>query len=171
LSVAGRDAERTVRGELPRLILAAIAIVAIYLVVHFRSAGDALLSLIPTIFGMLVVAAALGLAGPKLNMVNLVAIPLLIGIDVDYGIFLVNMARLRQVRLQTGDELAGRIAPPVHAVIVCAVATILGYISLLWTSVPAERSLGIAAAAGIGTCLLGVLFLLLPVLFRLSRRA
>jgi predicted RND superfamily exporter protein len=170
LSVAGRDAERTVRGEVPRLILAAIVIVALYLVLHFRSAGDALLSLIPTMFGMLVAGAVLGLAAQRLNMVNLVAIPLLIGIDVDYGIFLVNTARLRWVRSQTSEELSGQIAPPTHAVVVCAVATILGYLSLLWTSVPAERSLGIAAAAGIGACLLGVLFLLLPLLFRLSRR-
>jgi hypothetical protein len=170
LSVAGHDAEQTVRRELPRLILAAVAIVALYLAIHFRSLADALLSLVPAIFGMVTAAAALGFAGQKLNMVNLVAVPLLVGIDVDYGIFLVNAARLRRVRAETGEQIARQIGPPTHAVIVCAVATILGYISLLWTSVPAERSLGIAAAAGIGACLAGVLFLLIPLLFSLSHR-
>jgi len=170
LSVAGHDAEQTVRRELPRLILAAIAIVTVYLAIHFRSLADALLSLVPAIFGMVTAAAALGFAGQKLNMVNLVAIPLLVGIDVDYGIFLANAARLRRVRAQTGEQIAMQIGPPTHAVIVCAVATILGYISLLGASVPAERSLGIAAAAGIGACLAGVLFLLVPLLFSLSRR-
>jgi predicted RND superfamily exporter protein len=171
LSVAGHDAERTVRRELPRLILAAIAIVAVYLIVHFRNAGDALLALVPAVFGMAIAGAALGLAGQKLDMVNLVAIPLLVGIDVDYGIFLVNAARLRQIRGLSRDQVAGQIEPATHAVCVCAVATILGYISLLWTSIPAEQSLGIAAAVGIGACLVGVLFLLIPILFSLSARA
>lgn len=170
LSVAGHDAEQTVRGELPRLILVAIVIVALYLAFHFRSLGDALLSLVPAIFGMTTASAILGLVGQRLNMVNLVAVPLLVGIDVDYGIFLVNAARLRRLRAQSRQQVASQIAPATYAVIVCAVATILGYISLLWTSVPAERSLGITAATGIAACLAGVLFLLVPLLFSLCRR-
>jgi len=166
LGVVSYDTEQTVRRELPRLILAAVAIVAIYLALHFRSLAAALLSLLPAVFGMLVAAAALRLAGQKLNMVNLVAVPLLIGIDVDYGIFLVTLARVRRVRHETTEELATRIDPVCHAVIMCAVATMLGYLSLIWTSVPAERSLGIAAATGVGACLAGVLFLLVPVFSR-----
>jgi predicted RND superfamily exporter protein len=171
LSVAVHDAEQTVWRELPRLTLAAIALITVYLLLHFRNLGDTLLALLPAVFGMIVAAAALGLAGQKLNMVNLVAIPLLVGIDVDYGIFLVNAARLRRVRGLSRNELASQIEPATHAVCVCAVATILGYISLLWTSVPAERSLGVAAAVGIAACLAGVLFLLVPTLFTLPRRA
>jgi len=170
LGVIAHDAERTIHSELPRLILAAVLIVAIYLAIHFRNPIDALLSLLPAIFGMLLAAALLRLAGQKLNMINLVAVPLLIGIDVDYGIFLVTVSRFRRVREQTTGELVARISPATHAVIVCATATLLGYISLIWTSVPAERSLGIAAAVGIAACLAGVLFLLVPIFFSLVRR-
>ena len=131
---------------------------------------DAILSLLPAIFGILVAAAVLRLAGQKLNMINLVAVPLLIGIDVDYGIFLVTLSRFRDVRQQDAMELGRRISPAMHAVIVCATATLLGYISLIWTSVPAERSLGIAAAVGIAACLAGVVFLLVPLLFNLARK-
>lgn len=171
LGVIAHDAEQTIHSELPRLIVAAIALVALYLAVHFRNLIDAVLSLLPAIFGMLVATAALRLAGQKLNMINLVAVPLLIGIDVDYGIFLVTLSRFRDVRKQNASELARRISPATHAVMVCATATLLGYISLIWTSVPAERSLGIAAAAGIAACLAGVVFLLAPILFSLARKS
>lgn len=170
LGVVSHDTEQTVRSELPRLIIAAVVIVVAYLAVHFRSLGDAALSLLPGVFGMIVGAAVLRLCGQRLNMVNLVAVPLLIGIDVDYGIFLVSLARIKRLRQESIAETVRNIEPPVHAVAMCAVATILGYVSLIWTSVPAERSLGIAAAAGIGACLIGVMFLLIPILFRLARR-
>jgi hypothetical protein len=129
-----------------------------------------MLAMLPAAFGMLTAIALLHVLGEHLNMLNLVAIPLLIGIDVDYGIFLVIAARRRHVRGLTGDELSRRVQSAVQAVTVCAMATALGYISLMSTSIPAERSLGIAAACGVATCLAGVLFLLLPVLFSLSRR-
>ena len=169
MGVIAHDAERTIETELPRLILAAVAIVALYLGIHFRNLIDAALSLLPAVFGMIVAAAALRLMGQRLNMINLVAVPLLIGIDVDYGIFLVTLSRFRDVRRQDAGELSRRISPAAHAVFVCATATLLGYISLLWTSVPAERSLGVAATVGIAACLAGVVFVLIPIFFGLSR--
>jgi predicted RND superfamily exporter protein len=170
LGVVGHDAETTVRRELPKLILIALAILAVYHTIHFRNFVDALLSLVPMLFGIVTLAAVMRLTGNRLNMVNLVAVPLLIGIDVDYGIFLVNLARVRAVRDLTPDQLARHIEPATHAVLVCATATFLGFGSLLWTSVPAERSLGIAAAVGIAACMIAVLFLLVPVFFSLARR-
>lgn len=169
LGVIAHDAEQTIHGELPRLILAAVVIVLLYLAIHFRNGIDAFLSLLPAVFGLLVAAALLRLAGQKLNMINLVAVPLLIGIDVDYGIFLVTLSRFRSIRQRNLSELARHMEPATHAVIVCATATLLGYVSLIWTSVPAERSLGIAAAVGIAACLAGVMFLLVPVLFSFAR--
>jgi hypothetical protein len=168
LSVVGHDTEQTVRRELPRLVLLALLILAAYHTIHFRNLADALLSLAPMLFGIIALAAVMRLSGNRLNMVNLVAVPLLIGIDVDYGIFLVNLARVRIVRPMTPDELARHIEPATHAVLICATATFLGFGSLLWTSVPAERSLGIAAAVGIATCMVAVLFLVIPILFTIA---
>ena len=170
MGVVGHDTEQTVRRELPQLILAAVLVLAVYHTIHFRNLPDAALSLLPMVFGIVTLAAIMRISGQHLNMVNLVAVPLLIGIDVDYGIFLVNLARVRIVRRQTEAELARHIEPATHAVMLCASATFLGFVSLIWTSVPAERSLGIAASVGVVTCLIAVLFLLVPVFFSLARR-
>ncbi|HET6247441.1 MAG TPA: MMPL family transporter [Tepidisphaeraceae bacterium] len=169
LPVISYDAEQTVRHDLPRLSLVALAIVLLYLLVHFRNFAEALLSILPTAFSLVVLLAAMRLAGQRVNMVNLVAAPLLIGIDVDYGIFLVALARLKKVRQDAPAAVIARISPVCHAVVMCAAATIIGYGSLMWTSVPAVRSLGFAVAVGIGACLFSVLFLVVPIFLRLSR--
>ncbi len=170
LSVMSHDTELTVRRDLPRLSILVLVIVLAYLMVHFRNVADAVLAIVPTAFSLVVLLAAMRLAGQKVNMVNLIAAPLLIGIDVDYGIFLVSLSRVKQARQMTTRQLIARIAPVCHAVAICAVATIIGYGSLIWTSVPAIRSLGFAVAVGIAACLFCVLFFLTPVFISLTRK-
>jgi len=103
-------------------------------------------------------------------MINLVAFPLLIGIDVDYGVFVVAAARRRELRGLPTNEVIARLTPPVSAVIMCAATTILGFGSLAFTSVPAARSLGVAVAVGVVSCLAATLFLVVPILFLLAER-
>jgi predicted exporter len=95
LPVIGTDAESAVRQDLPRLMAVAVVLVVLYLLVHFRSAARAVLALTPVLFSLVVLAGAARLLDLKLNLVNLVALPLLVGIDVDYGIYLVSLADSR----------------------------------------------------------------------------
>jgi uncharacterized protein len=169
LSVAGYDTEAAIRHDLPRLVLLAVIAVTLYLAFHFRSLADSLLAMAPTLFGLTVLLAAMHLAGQKLNMINLVALPLLIGIDVDYGVFLVSLARVKNARRWTRDQLIDQLASVCHAVIMCAAATMIGFGSLAWTSVPAVRSLGFAVAVGIAACLFSVVFLVTPIFLSLTR--
>lgn len=171
LDVVSHDTELTVRHDLPRLSLLAMGLVLVYLVFHFRNIRDAMLTLLPTAFSLIVLLAAMRVFGQKVNLVNLIAAPLLIGIDVDYGIFLVALARSQRTRRQPLDERIGRLAPVCHAIVICAAATIVGYGSLLWTSVPAIASLGFVVAVGIAACLLAVLFLLAPIFLVESTQA
>jgi predicted RND superfamily exporter protein len=111
------------------------------------------------------------LSGQRLNMINLVAFPLLIGIDVDYGIFLVSAARrdggMRGLSLQ---QMIERLAPSASAVILCAATTFIGFVTLVWTSVPAVRSLGVAVSVGVLTCAAATFLFVTPALVWLARR-
>jgi predicted exporter len=156
LPVISRGAEQAVGVELPRLLWIAMALVAGYLLVHFRNIRWMALSLLPAAFGFLTLAALVRIAGIRLNLMNLISLPLLIGIDVDYGIYLVSLAR----RGNKNSSLAGGA----HAVCVCATSMIAGYGSLIFTSVPALRSLGLVVAAGAAMCLAGAIFILCPLL-------
>jgi len=165
MSVLNHDTEFAVRRDLPRLVLFAMVVVALYLAVHFRDLTDCLLAVLPALFGLTCLLAFMRLSGQKLNMVNLVAFPLLIGIDVDYGIFIISAARRRDIRQLNRDAIAQRLLPAVAAVTLCAATTLLGFGSLAFTSVPAVRSLGVAVGAGIVSCVIGGFFLVVPLLF------
>ena len=75
-----------------------------------------MLAVLPTLCSLVCLLAAARLCGAKMNLANIVAIPLLIGIDVDYGIFLVSVSR----RSTTRAELLDRVAASSQAVVLCA---------------------------------------------------
>jgi predicted RND superfamily exporter protein len=167
MSVLRLDSEATIHHDLPRLTFAAVAIVAVYLLLHFRSIPLALLAILPTCCSLACLLAVARIAGAKMNLANIVSAPLLIGIDVDYGIFLVSAAR----RSATRAELLENVSASARAVILCASATLLGFGSLAFTSVPAVRSLGWAVAIGVSACAVSSLFFLLPLLLWMKDRS
>jgi preprotein translocase subunit SecF len=164
LSVLGHDVELSIRRELPRLVLAAVIVAALYLVIHFRNARDCVLAMLPSVFSLICLLAFMRLSGAKLNMVNLAAFPLLVGIDVDYGIFLVSAARSRRVGTMERAELFVGLEPASGAVLMCAASTLLGFGSLASTSIPAVRSLGQTVAIGVIGCVIGTFCLALPLI-------
>jgi predicted RND superfamily exporter protein len=163
MGVIGHDVEAITHHDLPRLIGIAAAVVAAYLLVFFRSLRSALLAVLPMLGGLLILLAAARLADQRLNVINLIAAPLLIGVDVDYGIFLVSLAASRKDF--TRASLARRLDSGAYAVLVCAASALLGFGSLYFTSVPAIQSLGFAVGVGIAASLALTLFLRLPLLF------
>ncbi len=167
LGVISLDTEQAIQRDLPRLLSLASLLVAVYLLVHFRSVSAALLALLPGVFSLICLFAFMRLTGQALNLVNLIALPLLVGIDVDYGIFLVSLSRRRpdddNAKVPAGILTSG------YSVMVSAAANVLGFGSLITTSVPAIRTLGWAVGVGVAACFIGSVFLLAPMLMG-SRR-
>ena len=158
LGVAGLAAEAAVTRDVPRLVGAAVLLNALYLLVHFRSWRATFWAVGPAGLSLLVMAAVARVGHVEVNLINLVALPLLIGIDVDYGIYLVSLSRGPRA------EAARRVSLSGHSVTVSAVANVLGFASLVTTAVPAVRSLGLTVAAGVATCLAATLLLRAPAL-------
>ncbi len=156
LGVAGLAAESAVARDLPRLVGVVVLLNAGFLLAHFRSWRLAGLALLPAVISLTCRAALARATHLELNLINLVAVPLLIGIDVDYGIYLVSLAR--------GPDARQRVATSGHSVVVSALGNVLGFASLVTTAVPAVRSLGWAVSVGVAMCLVGTLTLLAPVL-------
>ena len=166
MTVVSHDVESVVSRDLPLMLAVGAAAVLAYLVVHFRSVRDSVLVLLPTTFSIVCLLAVMRIGGIKLNMVNLVAAPLLIGINVDYGIFLVSLARSAAERGATREELMREIGTNCHAVLVCALTTVLGFGSLVFMAIPAVRSLGVAISVGVTASLAATVFFLAPLLLR-----
>jgi uncharacterized protein len=73
-------------------IYAFIAIVAI-LLITFRSVTCAIVGLVPLVVGVLFMVAGMHLCGISFNSANIIVMPLVLGIAVDSGIYLINRYR------------------------------------------------------------------------------
>jgi predicted RND superfamily exporter protein len=100
---------------------------------------------------MLGISAVLGL---KVNFLDFVALPITIGIGIEYAVNIVT--RARQEGLDHGREVVGSTG---GAVVLCSYTTTVGYGSLLLAQNLGIRSFGIAAMLGEITCLVVALFL------------
>ena len=136
--------------------LVGVILMVVLLFREARSAGLVLLSLLVGVVWMGGAAAALDL---RLNFLNFVALPITLGIGVDYAVNIV--ARLVK---EPPASRARALAETGSAVVLCSTTTIIGYSSLLIASNGALRSFGKLADLGEVGSLLAALFLvpLLP---------
>ncbi len=163
LTVIGHDTERMIRHDLRRLLLLAGGVVLAGLVAYFRSFRAMLLAMAPAMFGFTILIVCMRLFDLRLNTMNLVALPLLVGIGVDDGIFLVTISRRLGGRGEP-DSLIDKLSASCHAVGMTSLTTTLTFGTLAFTSTPAIRSLGILMGIGVAASLIGAIWILVPLL-------
>jgi predicted RND superfamily exporter protein len=168
MAVVGHDVEHAVRIDLPRFMIAATLAVVVLLLLCLRSIKYTLLSLIPLLFGGVCLLAAMGVMGERLNLANTMAVPLLLGIGVDYGIFLAVLAQQAEKQGEGRAQLAERFKASFHAIAHTAITSFIGFGTLVVTSTPAVQSLGRVIAIGVGASLVGAFLLLAPLLLMLA---
>lgn len=160
------DTQAAARRDLPRVILLAGGLIAAYLALHFRSLGSATAAVLPSAISLLLLLAVMKLFDVQLNLINLVMVPLLMGMNVDYGIFAADVLRARH----EPDALRRRFVAGTAALLGCCGTAMLGFGSLATTAIPAVRSLGVLVTVGVGACMLATIFVLWPVVIWLQRR-
>lgn len=142
----GRVVGDQLGGELAWMLGLAGAGVLAWLGLCFRSVRAVGLVLVPPAAGVLAVLAAGNLAGVPLNLLSVLALPLLVGIGVDDGVFLVGHAK------RGGEEAIASLGNSLHAVTVTSLSTAAGFGSLTLTSTPAIQALGGTLAVGVLAC-------------------
>lgn len=165
--VAGR-VRATIETELPVLLSVAGAVVVAWLLIVFRRPGRVAGVAIPAVLCLVTVAVVMQATGTRLNPVNLLAIPLLAGIGVDDGIFLMSIAARHRDR---ATALAEHLAASCHAITMTSLTTLLAFGSLLLTNTPAIQSLGLVLTTGMIACWLASVFVLTPLLIVWNRSA
>jgi len=121
------------------LAIGTVLVVAL-VVVAFRNWRLSAYALLPTLIGLTWAAGALAIAGVELDLFAVFAVVTFIGIGVDYGIHLVHRFHERGDAERATAELA-----PV--ILSAAGITLGGYGTLIWSSYPPLRSIGIVSAA------------------------
>ncbi len=150
----------------PRATLAAGlgAILIVVLVIGFNRFG--FVTVVCGVSGTVIMLAVSAVVGLKINFLDFVALPITIGIGIDYAVNIV--ARARQDGIDRGREV---LASTGAAVILCSYTTTVGYGSLLLSQNLGIRSFGIAAMLGEITCLVVALYVAPALLWLLRPRA
>jgi uncharacterized protein len=129
------------------------------LVLDFKSLNYAILAALPLGVGVLQMFGLLGVLGIALNPANLIALPLILGIGVDYGVHIVHEFRESEgvYRMSPGTAVA---------VLVDALTTLVGFGSLMIATHQGLQSLGRVLTLGV-TCCLFTSLVMLPALLTL----
>jgi len=141
------DIVATMEHDAPRMILVALlgSVLAVALVLGLRR--DGAITLICGAAGVVVMIAASALAGLQVHFLDLIALPITIGIGIDYAVNLVARDRADGgVPVRRLFESAGA------AVLLCSFTTTVGYGSLILSTNGGIRAFGLAAILGELSC-------------------
>jgi hypothetical protein len=149
--------------------LAAIVMMVIVLYVVFP-VRRRLMALPVVLVGVLLTFGITGAAGVSLTLVTMAGLPILMGLGMDFAIQFHNRY---EEELARGDTpAAGLIDALTHigpAVGAAVLATILGFITLSLSSVPAVRDFGLLLALGVAALFFAALFALNAMLYRFDK--
>jgi uncharacterized protein len=131
----------------PRVFAPMCVLLFASLALAFRRWQEMLLSLATLLFSGMLLWTVMGAAGWSWNLMNLMAIPLLLGSGVDYSIHMQLALRRHEGDVSGVRRTVGR------ALFVCGATTVAGFGSLAWSSNAGMASLGKVCAAGIACCM------------------
>lgn len=150
-----------VRRDLLRVLPPILALVLLTLWLAFRAWRDVWLSLATVAFSGLVLHLVMTLAGWSWNMMNLMALPLLLGMGVDFSIHI-------QLALRRHHGDAALVSRSVgRALLLAGSTTVAGFASLAFASNAGIAGLGKVCAVGIICAMLTAVYLL-PVWWRMT---
>lgn len=142
-----------------------MAFVAIVIMVglHFRNIGQSLLALLPLALGIVWSIGIMGLFGLPFNPANIITLPLVIGIGVAYGIYVVD----RYKEEKRGVLFSGSTG---KAILMSAFTTIVGFGAMTIGDYRGLISLGTVMSLGVFCCFAASTLVLLQIFELWSRR-
>jgi predicted RND superfamily exporter protein/lauroyl/myristoyl acyltransferase len=160
----GSTTLKRVQSHMWQVVTPMIALVLLSLWFAFRRPTEILLGAAVLCMSGVCLLAIMGLAGWKWNLMNMMALPLMLGTGVDYTIF-IQLA----LRRHGGDLVAVRHSVG-RALMLCGATAMTGFGTLGLSSNPGMASLGWVCAIGIGANMLISVFLL-PTWWLLTRKS
>ncbi len=150
IEILGRDGKRAT--------VIAFFTILLLLFLDFRRLDHALLATLPLVTGAFWMAGILHLAGQKLNVVNIEAIPLILGIGIDYGVHLIH-----RYRIEGKGKVRRIFSSTGKAILLSALTTMIGFGSLSFMVHRGMASLGVLLFIGVGACFLTAVGWLAPI--------
>ncbi len=141
----------------------ALGVIALLLLIHFRG-PIGLLAIAPLIAGALIMVGAMYLLGMKYNYLNLMSVPIILGIGIDDGVHVLH--RYRQQKGNGASKIFESYRFVGRAILLTSLTTMIGFGSVAFYSMRGMASFGQTLAMGVGFCFLTSVFVL-PSILRL----
>jgi len=151
-----------VKANMWHVLTPMVCLVLLSLFLAFRRPREVLLSLAVLCLSALCLLSIMRLAGWSWNLLNLMALPLILGTGVDYSIFMQLALRRHHGDLFMAYRSVGR------ALLLCGGTACAGFGSLAFSTNAGMGSLGQLCAVGIGSNMLISIFIL-PVWWRAAQ--
>ncbi|MDB6054600.1 MAG: putative rane protein [Verrucomicrobiales bacterium] len=143
-----------VQSHFYRVAVPMCLLVLLVLWVGFRSWLEMALSLGIMLLSFLCLLSVMRIMGWSWNLMNMMAIPLLLGTGVDYSIFMQLALRRHRGNLKVAHQSVGK------ALLLCGGTAVIGFGSLTWSINSGMASLGKVCAIGIGFNMIFAIYLL-----------
>ncbi len=146
-------------------VLLTLGIVFLLLWLDFRSPGFALMAMIPLAMGVFWMVGLMQLAGMQLTVMNVMGLPMIIGIGIDDGVHIVH--RLRE---EGKGKLQRIFSSTGKAVLLTSLTTMLAFGSLVFSVWRGFGHLGGALFLGVGACFVTTFLFLCGIIGFLERK-
>lgn len=156
MEILGKDGRRA--------SLLTIVVVFLFLWFDFKSLRKALTAMVPLFVGVIWMIGTMGIFGIQITLLNIMAIPLIIGIGIDDGVHL-----LHRYNIEGEDNTRKVYSSTGKAVIITSLTTMLSFGSLVFATYRGFGSMGLALFIGVGMCLLASI-LVLPAILGIGKK-
>jgi hypothetical protein len=170
INVVSEFMRRTVRRDAIIASLIGFGLVLAILWIDFRRVFDTVASLFPLFVGVIWMLGGMVALGLSMNFFNVFVTAMIIGVGVDYGVHMIH--RYREEKGASRERLEAGLTETGKAVVLAALANVVGFGSLVWSSYPGIQSIGYVAIMGSSSSALVALTVLPAYLaIRLDRQA
>lgn len=164
ITVIQEELRRLIVRDLAAMVLMVTLAIFGYLSVYFSSLGRAGLALLPVLMALLCMLGSVHLFNMHLHYINIICMPMIIGIGVDSAIHLIHRYYENNAR-----DLRRAVTHTGRAVVITSMTTLVGFGTLALANFRGIRELGIFTLIGVGFTLLATI-LTLPAILKLSEK-
>ena len=145
--------------NVPTALATAVALVTLILFLDLLSLKGVVVVLAPLVVAMTWSLGILSLLGIKLNIVSIMALPLIIGTGIDYGVHI-----FHRIVYEGRDRISEALMSTGKAILMTTLTTMLGFGSLMASVHRGFFSLGFLLTLGVFLCFLASTVLLPPLI-------
>ncbi len=149
----------SIGGQLVNIALILMSVLLLILLIHFKSIKYTIISFIPLVLTLIFTVGTMSLLNYDFNMLNFIAILLIIGIGIDDGVHVLH-------HYKEGQRVMSKLFSSIgRAILITTLTTVSGFGSLAFSSYRGMASLGIVLAIGVAYAFI-MTVLVLPILLK-----